>query len=126
MWPGMGQYLRNAPSSPIGGNVSNPYASATTSHQLQSTVSASTSGVPTVPGIVHHPITCTSKLYFEEDGRFACEHAEVPAGDERTQACLHHSMALLVIELGLTFSGMEKLPFDRYEEQEAMLQERGL
>lgn len=126
MWPGMGAYLRAAPSSPIGGNVSNPYASATTSHQLQSTVSAATSGVPTEPGVIHHPITCTSKLYYEEDGRFACEHAEVSPDDARTQACLHHSMALLVIELALEFTGMDKLPFDRYQEQEEYYEKAGI
>ncbi len=67
---------------------------------LQATLSASSAmstpeGAPTP----HHPITCTSKLRFEEDNTFGCEHAEVPPGDLRTQYCLGHTVALLLIEL---------------------------
>jgi hypothetical protein len=68
------------------------------SNQLQSTISASTSadGGQYIP---HHPITCTSKLFFEEDGSFGCEHTVVPPDDPRTAACLRHSIALMIIEL---------------------------
>lgn len=53
----------------------------------------------TGPYAKHHPITCTSKLAFHDDGRFECEHGEVPPGDRRTQSCLDHSIAILLIEL---------------------------
>lgn len=68
--------------------------------QLQSTLSAasSTSDCPIQP---HHPITCTSKLYYEEDGTFCCEHASAPPDDPRTQQCVIHSVALLLIELAM-------------------------
>lgn len=83
--------------------------------QLQSTISAATSGIGKLPeGVVHHPITCTDKLYYEEDGSFSCEHYSVPPNDDRTQACLNHTMALLVIEEAMiNFSGMTELPYDR-------------
>lgn len=72
------------------------------SYQLQSTCSASTSGVGTLPpGVLHHPITCTSKIFYEEDGSFSCEHGTVPADDPRTQACVIHSVALLIVELAM-------------------------
>ena len=47
----------------------------------------------------HHPITCSTELRLEPDGTFACDHASVPAGDERTRFCLNHSVSLLLIEL---------------------------
>ena len=47
----------------------------------------------------HHPITCTSDLRLEPDGRLACDHAATPADDQRTRTCLNHSLALLLIEL---------------------------
>lgn len=68
---------------------------------LQATLSASSSGTGTwVESVVpHHPITCPSKLSLDPDGRFSCEHASAPPGDTRTQFCLHHSIALLLVEL---------------------------
>jgi hypothetical protein len=66
---------------------------------LQSTLSTSSvieQGEPVRP---HHPITCPSELTLEEDGTFSCEHASVPPGDVRTQLCLDHTVALLLIEL---------------------------
>lgn len=70
-------------------------------NQLQSTISASTS---TNDSNIHphHPITCTSKLYYEEDGSFSCEHATAPPDDVRTKQCVTHSIALLIIELGMS------------------------
>ena len=67
---------------------------------LQATLSAS-SAMPPPEGypIPHHPITCPGPLEYTEDGTFSCEHAEVPNGDVRTQFCLDHSIALLLIEL---------------------------
>lgn len=100
------------------GGFSNLYpASSSTSPQLQSTCSAATSGLGELPpGVPHHPITCTSKLYYDEDGSFSCEHGTVPGDDPRTQSCVIHSMALLIIELGMEFSGMKELPFNRSED----------
>ena len=49
----------------------------------------------------HHPITCTSELRLESDGSLLCDHAEAPAEDQRTRACLNHSLALLLMELAL-------------------------
>lgn len=48
----------------------------------------------------HHPITCRfGELRLEEDGRFACDHGAVGPGDPRTQACVDHSIAVLLFEL---------------------------
>lgn len=67
------------------------------SYTLQSSLSASSTGVePLVKP--HHPITCMGPLFLHEDGRFACEHAEAPADDPRTQQCLNHSIAIMIIE----------------------------
>lgn len=86
--------------------------------QLQSTCSAATSGVLS-PGLQgpHHPITCTSKLYWDEDDTFSCEHSSVPGDDPRSKSCLIHSMALMIIEEAFSYTTMDKLPYDRYEEQ---------
>lgn len=75
-------------------------ASLNAGHNLQATLSA-TSAVPLSEGgtIPHHPITCTSTLRYHDDGTFACEHATVSPDDVRTQFCLDHSIALLLIEL---------------------------
>lgn len=67
---------------------------------LQATLSASSamSQIPTI--IPHHPITCSNEeLRFEEDGTFRCIHANVGPGDIRTQYCIDHSIALLLLEL---------------------------
>lgn len=70
------------------------------SPQLQSTIAAATaSSVADV--FPHHPIVCSDKLYYEEDGTFRCEHAVSPPDNVRTQQCLTHSMALLLIELAM-------------------------
>ena len=67
---------------------------------LQTTLSTSSGGNAETPiPTPHHPITCSSALRLEEDGTFACEHAQVPPGDIRTQQCLDHTIALLLIEL---------------------------
>ncbi len=67
---------------------------------LQATLSASSAmSPPEGISIPHHPITCTSPLHYEDDGTFGCEHATVPPGDVRTQFCIDHSIALLLIEL---------------------------
>jgi hypothetical protein len=47
----------------------------------------------------HHPITCPTELRLAEDGTFSCDHASAPPGDVRTQLCLDHTVALLLIEL---------------------------
>ena len=67
---------------------------------LQATLSASSAMSPPEGMLVpHHPITCTSDLSYAEDGTFACSHGAVPPGDLRTQFCVDHSIALLLIEL---------------------------
>lgn len=66
---------------------------------LQSMVSAATIGTGSEV-IPHHPLTCSSKLYYHEDGSLECEHARTPANDRRTQAGIVHSLAILLIELG--------------------------
>jgi hypothetical protein len=67
---------------------------------LQATLSlSSATGADDAPVRPHHPITCSSPLSFEDDGTFACRHASAPPGDARTQSCLDHSVALLLLEL---------------------------
>lgn len=67
---------------------------------LQATLSLSSATVSDEEVVKpHHPITCPSPLRYEEDGTFACGHAAVPPGDYRTQSCLDHTVALLLMEL---------------------------
>lgn len=66
---------------------------------LQSTLSTSSVVDQAEPVRPHHPITCPTELRLHEDGTFSCEHASVPPGDVRTQLCLDHTVALLLIEL---------------------------
>lgn len=75
-----------------------------TTSQLQATIISVTSTGDTTTSIVvpHHPITCkTGSLYYEEDGTFKCDHAEVPPDDLRTEQGIRHSLALLLIELAM-------------------------
>jgi len=67
---------------------------------LQATLSLSSATGPDEPIVKpHHPITCSSPLRYDEDGTFSCGHVTVPPGDHRTQSCLHHTVALLLMEL---------------------------
>ena len=67
---------------------------------LQTTLSASSAMSPPEGAVIpHHPITCPGELAYDDDGSFACEHGAVPPGDVRTQYCIDHSIALLLIEL---------------------------
>jgi len=67
---------------------------------LQATLSLSSASSPDEPVVKpHHPITCSSSLRLEDDGTLACGHAEAPPGDRRTQSCLDHTIALLLLEL---------------------------
>lgn len=71
---------------------------------LQATLSASSacSSDELIKGIPHHPITCTTELEVDfEAGEFRCQHAGVPLGELRTQYCVDHSIALLLIELAV-------------------------
>jgi hypothetical protein len=105
----------NNPSSSIGGYPL--YQQPDSSTQLQSTISAATSGVGDLPpDVKHHPITCGEELRFDEDGVFSCPHGAVPNDDKRTKACLIHSLAVLILEQGYHYSGMKELPFERYED----------
>ncbi|MEW6477689.1 MAG: hypothetical protein AB1679_36045 [Actinomycetota bacterium] len=47
----------------------------------------------------HHPITCTGRLRLEQDGRLCCDHSVADPDDERTQACIDHSISWLLMEL---------------------------
>lgn len=72
----------------------------TSNAQLQSTIAAATAtGASDV--YPHHPIVCSDKIYYEEDGTFRCEHASAPPDNVRTQQCVTHSLALLLIELAM-------------------------
>ena len=67
---------------------------------LQATVSAATAGQAEYESVLpHHPITCTAGLFFDDEGELYCDHAKAPKGNKRTQACLNHSMAILLVEL---------------------------
>lgn len=63
---------------------------------LQASLSAASGGGEQV--LPHYPITCTGPLRLNDDGSFECDHATAPPGHERTQSCLNHSMAVLLIE----------------------------
>ena len=109
---------RNRPLTYLGGfpfqgsvSVSNMAGS-----QLQSTISAATSGTGELPeGVIHHPITCSSTLRLNDEGVFSCEHFSVPPDDVRTKACTIHSFCFLLIEEAFKFTGMKELPYERYE-----------
>lgn len=47
----------------------------------------------------HHPVTCSGNLRYDHDGALMCDHSSAPAGDLRTQFCLHFSVSLLLLEL---------------------------
>jgi hypothetical protein len=73
---------------------------ATGDLNLQATLSLASATGPSEPVVKpHHPITCSSRLRYEEDGTFACTHTSVPPDDVRTQQCLDHTVALLLMEL---------------------------
>jgi len=69
----------------------------TSSFNLQSTLAASSALTSQIMG--HHPISCKDDLWFHDDGTLACPHAQVEADDSRTQFCLDHSIAILLIEM---------------------------
>jgi hypothetical protein len=97
----------------IGGYPLQPNSGETQS-QLQSTISAATSGIGTLPeGVLHHPITCTGRIGFDEEGALSCAHSTVPPDDLRSHACLVHSLAIMIVEEAFHFKGMDKLPYDR-------------
>lgn len=67
---------------------------------LQATLSASSAlGTGDATVFPHHPITCAGTLRLDTDGALSCEHASAPPDDVRTQCCIDHSVALLLIEL---------------------------
>ena len=71
---------------------------------LQATLSASSSGLDSPVSGKHHPITCTDELELDEDG-LRCPHTSVPGDDARTQGCVDHSVAILLIELAVARFG---------------------
>lgn len=65
---------------------------------LQATVASSSSGVgEPVPG--HHPITCHGSMWYTEENVLQCEHAATAPDDLRTQACVIHSIVILMFEI---------------------------
>ena len=46
----------------------------------------------------HHPITCASTLYLDEDLTMRCEHSRAPASNPRNQAILDTSIAILIFQ----------------------------
>lgn len=69
---------------------------------LQQTLSSASSTHEPFHGGPHHPITCTSKLYYEENDSFRCDHSEAAPNDNRTKQALNHSIAFLLIELAMS------------------------
>lgn len=67
---------------------------------LQATIAAA-SASHEEPILPHHPITCPDNIYYDEDGTFRCEHATAPPDNARTQHCVTHSIALLLINLAM-------------------------
>lgn len=68
---------------------------------FQSTLSATTMDSSDTVVYPHAPITCHSKLRYNEDNSFECEHAKVGANDPRTNRAVRHSIAVLLIELAV-------------------------
>lgn len=67
---------------------------------LQATLAAASASASwEAPIRPHHPITCSGDLRLEVPGPFSCEHSSAPAADVRTQLCIDHSIAILLIEL---------------------------
>lgn len=66
--------------------------------QLQSTIAVASATGSQSP-FPHHPCTCSGGLWYNEDGSFGCDHVKMPPDDPRTQACVNHSIALLLLEL---------------------------
>ncbi|HVW34558.1 MAG TPA: hypothetical protein VHL53_18650 [Acidimicrobiia bacterium] len=67
---------------------------------LQATLSLASVTGPNDPVVrPHHPITCSGNLRYEADGTFACSHVSVGPEDWRTQSCIDHTVALLLMEL---------------------------
>lgn len=68
--------------------------------RLQTTISAATStGQSDIHP--HHPITCPGHISYDEDGTFRCQHATAPPDNLRSQQCVTHSIALLIVELAM-------------------------
>ena len=69
-----------------------------TAISLQQTIGHGTAGVggQYQP---HHPSLCNGRLALHEDGTLECDHLSVPADDLRTQCCVNHSVAILLLEL---------------------------
>lgn len=72
----------------------------TTGINLQSTLAASSAGTDGPVNGRHHPITCSDVLEYDDAG-LRCPHASVPADDRRTQSCVDHSVAILLLELAV-------------------------
>jgi hypothetical protein len=66
---------------------------------LQSTLSASSASNAFGHPPPHHPITCQSQIALHEDNSLECDHTRTEPKDLRTQTCIDHSIALLLIEL---------------------------
>ena len=90
--------LQATPTTPARAAAARFVTSPSTLQYTLSSASAGTDGGRLVAP--HHPITCSlGELRYEEDGSFSCDHAVVEPHDPRAQACVVHSIALLIIEL---------------------------
>lgn len=69
---------------------------------LQATLSSSSSTNSLEAVIPHHPVTCPGELALDVDGTFRCPHATASPDNHRTQHCIDHSIALLLIEIAVT------------------------
>jgi hypothetical protein len=94
-------FLRQLQATPAPSARTQATSFVTPSGTLQSTLSSASAGTDGGRLVApHHPITCSlGELRYEDDGSFSCDHAVVEPHDPRTQACVVHSIALLIIEL---------------------------
>jgi hypothetical protein len=70
--------------------------SGVTGVNLQATLASCTFGFEEVRP--HHPITCNDTLRYDGD-TFSCPHSTVPVDEQRTDAAVNHTIALLLLEL---------------------------
>lgn len=67
---------------------------------LQGTLSSSTADNSLAGELKgpHHPITCTTQLYLDEDNTIRCEHSTAPPDNPRNQAILDCTIAILIFQ----------------------------
>lgn len=69
---------------------------------LQATLSQATSDAALTGDLIgnqlHHPITCSSELYVDEDNTIRCSHCTAPPSNPRNQALFDTSIAILLFQ----------------------------